>query len=115
MSHSQKGASSRSESSGESSRPRRGVGGGVGSTHCSEITALFSTLELFSLEDTGTIITLLVLVDDGLACLSRDGTKLFLIMDDAAKEEPSDPLAYEGSGDFITLLSGFDHVKECPM
>jgi hypothetical protein len=33
LSHPQKGASSRSERSGVGSRPRRGVGGGVGSSH----------------------------------------------------------------------------------
>jgi hypothetical protein len=86
-SHSQKGASPRSESSGVGSRVRRGVGGGVGSPQCCEVPFLFVTLSSFVSKDTGTITTALVLLDSGLASLSRDDAKasLGLLVDDAAK------------------------------
>jgi hypothetical protein len=114
-SHSQKGASSRSESSGDGSRRRRGVGGGVGSIHCFEPPKLLSKLGPFILEDTGTITTVLVLRDDSLAYPSRGAAKPSLLVDDAAGEGFCDPLEYGHLGDSITFLSGFGHCADCPM
>jgi hypothetical protein len=94
LSHSQNGASSRSGSSGEGKRPRRGVGGGVGSTHLFDVA--WPTLTAHDLDDVGMMITAFGVFGNGLAYVSRDDAKpLPLNEDDTIDEGRSSELLAE--------------------
>jgi hypothetical protein len=99
LSHSQNGASSRSGSSGEGKRPRRGVGGGVGSTHLFDVA--WPALTAHDFDDLEMMITAFGVFDEALAYMSRDGAKPSLLdKDDTIDEgQSSGLLADMYSGD----------------